>query len=262
MSSTSPKSHLMRRRPVVRVVLVLVSLIAAWHIFAQLLWIAPYSAAMRSLVPGNFLTSWQIPFFGQSWSVFAPDPINGNYHFYVRAVENVDGKQQNSEWIDAAEDELKLSRHNLLPPRAAGLANEQASKYRDAYSKLNEKQQEVVQANYYTGADWKSRFETALYKASGDDATARANAGSFITQHAYTSAYATQVAKTMWGEDVTTIRFAISRQNAVPFDQRNNPDAKPEPEQWSPTGWRGTFIMPGQSHKDFADTFKKLAEEK
>lgn len=259
---SSPNSHLMKRRPVVRVILVLVSLIAAWHIFAQLLWIAPYSAAMRSIVPGNFLTSWQIPFFGQSWSVFAPDPINGNYHFYIRAVETVDGKQQNSEWVDAADTELKLSHHNLFPPRAAGLANEQASKYRDAYGKLNDAQQKVVEANYYTGDNWKSRFETALYKASGDDATAKANAGSFITQNAFTTAYATQVARTMWGEDVTTIRFAISRQNAVPFDERNDPKAKQEPEQWSPTGWRGTFVMPGQSHQDFADTFKKLAEEK
>lgn len=259
---SSPTPRLMRRRPVVRVVLVLVSLIAAWHIFAQLLWIAPYSASMRSIVPGNLLTSWQIPFFGQSWSVFAPDPINGNYHFYIRAVEDVDGKQQNSKWIDAADTELKLSHHNLLPPRAAGLANEQASKYRDAYNKLTEAQLEVVKSNYYRGDDWKSRFENALYAASGDDETARANAGTFITQHAYTTAYATQVAKAMWGTDVDTIRFSISRQNAVPFDKRNDPDVKPEPEQWSPTGWRGAFTMPGQSEEDFADTFKKLAEEK
>ncbi len=81
-AATTP---LAKRRPVIRVVLVLVTLLTAWQVFAQFLWIAPASA-LRELVPGNLLMSWQIPWFGQSWSVFAPDPINGNYHLKVRAL--------------------------------------------------------------------------------------------------------------------------------------------------------------------------------
>jgi hypothetical protein len=259
--SSPSKRALMQRKPVVRVVVALLVLVTGFHLFAQFLWIAPASQ-LRALLPGNLLTAYQIPFFGQSWSVFAPDPINGNYHFKVRAVvADEQGAEITTKWVDAIDAENELAEHNLFPPRAAGLANEQATKYKNAFDELNDAQKAIVADHYWKGDDWKARFENALRGASGEDQELLGKANAFITANAFTDAYATQAAKAVWGDGVTAVQFEIYRQNVIPFAERNNPDATPEPKQIAETGWRGLFTMPGQSEKDFADTFKKLADK-
>ena len=249
-----------KRRPVIRVVLVLVTLLTAWQVFAQFLWIAPTSA-LRELVPGNFLLSWQIPWFGQSWSVFAPDPINGDYHFKVRAIVKERNEPAHmTQWVDATDAEYELQHHKLLQPRAAALASEQATDYKNAWDDLNDGQKAIVAAGWYEGDGWKGNFESALKRAAGNDEDAQAAAGAFISKNAFTLAYATQAARAVWGNDVVYVQIDIYRQNIVPFEQRHEPGAERPAKQLSPTGWRGTFTLPGQSQREFADVFKPLVE--
>src|SRR6218665_1803861 len=62
----------------------------------------------------------------------------------------------------------------------------------------------------------------------------------------------------IWGGKdvpVTKVQYDVGRQNVIPFDKRDDPNAKPEPYQPVITGWRGTIVMPEQSQSDFADTF-------
>ncbi|WP_254259713.1 DUF5819 family protein [Leucobacter chinensis] len=247
------------RSPIARVGLVLVTLFAGWHIFASFLWISPPSE-LRTLVPGKALSSYMIPWFGQSWSVFAPEPINGDYRLEVRAVikeEGAEGAEPSyvaTEWVSATDVELSKSRYNLFPPRAAILATQQSSKMLNQWKKLNKEQKEITALGYYEGDDWLGRMQIALDE-KGEDKNVVID---YIVQERYTSAYATQVAYAIWGEDrVTQVQFAVSRQNIIPFAERHNPDAKrPDPEIAN-TGWRGTLEMPGQSNKDFAETFLK-----
>lgn len=249
-----------KRRPVVRVVLVLVTLLTAWQVFAQFLWIAPVSA-LRELVPGNLLVSWQIPWFGQSWSVFAPDPINGDYHFKVRAiVKDGDQPARTTQWIDATDAEYRMQLHRLVQPRAGALASEQASNYKKAWDALNERQKAIVAAGWYEGENWKADFEAALRQAAGEDSDAQRALSSFISQNAFTQAYATQVARAVWGDDVVFVQVDIYRQNIIPFEDRHDAAAERPAKQLSPSGWRGTFTLPGQSQDAFAEVFKPLAE--
>lgn len=251
----NPKPSALKRRPVVRAVMVLLALVTAFHVFAQLLWIAPASQ-LRVLIPGDFLTSWQIPYFGQSWSVFAPDPINGNYVFKVRAlVPGTADETVQTQWIDATDAEYAAAKHNLLPPRGASLAAEQATKYKNAFDELNEDQQAVVADHFWSGSDWKVRLENALLKAADGDPDAVTHANVFITANAFTDAYATQVARAAWGDDVQSIQFDIYRQNITPFAERHEAHPTPQPKQRAATGWRGLFVMPDQDPHDFAATF-------
>lgn len=258
MSTSSPQ--IKKRRPLVRVVLVVVTLFAAWHIFAQFLWIAPVSV-IRQVVPGNLLTSYQLPFFGQSWSVFAPDPINGDHVFKVRAiVKDDDGDVRTTNWVNASEAELSAAQHNLFPPRGANLAEEQASNYKGAYDDLNEKQQAQVALGWYEGDDWMARMNKALAAnetPDNDIDAAAAYAGVFKQ----TDAYATQVAYAMWGDQVVFVQFDVYRQNIIPFYDRDNPDAVRPDKQLTPTGWRGTVEYDGQSRSEFRDWFAPRAVE-
>lgn len=82
-------------------------LFTAWHVFAWFLWIAPVSP-LREVVPGKLLTQYMIPFFGQSWSVFAPEPINGDNRMLVRAVVRENGADKTTEWVNVTDVETQL----------------------------------------------------------------------------------------------------------------------------------------------------------
>jgi hypothetical protein len=243
-----------RRRTIgQRIVVALVGVFAAWHVAASFLWIGPVTP-LRELVPGNLLTQYMLPWFGQSWSVFAPAPINGDYRLQVRAVlADRSGGEVATKWISATDAEHTLSMHNLFPPRAANLAVHQASNLKGAWDALTAEQKKITELNYFKNDDWLGRMQVAL-----NDVNKHANEAAvvnYIVQERYTDAYAVQVARAVWGDSVVRVQFQAQRQNIIPFVERHNPDVKLPPLQFAPTGWRGLIVMPGQSEEQFAEVF-------
>ena len=233
--------------PVVkRIVIVAMALFAAWHILASFLWIAPASPA-REVVPQGALRSYMLPMFGQSWSVFAPAPINGDYHLDVRAaLQNGDGEPTFTEWTRADLAELSYSRHNLFPPRSAGIAVSNATDLYTAYAELSAASKETVALNYFKD-DWHPRLRDAL--AEDPKAAAYLKAEDVVT------AYASQVAFAVWGDDVIRVQVKVSREGIVPFEQRLDDKAKrPEPVERN-LGWRGVMEYDGQSREQFRSYF-------
>lgn len=244
-----------------RLVAFLAVVLTAWHVFASFLWIAPYSAPAREVVPGNMLSQYMLPFFGQSWSVFAPEPINGDYHFNVRAViVDANGAERETGWVSATDVELSMIRYNLTPPRAGIQATEVASNYKKAYDKLPEVQRAIVGGDFAVD-EWQVGLRAALESQSGGetDAAQKSNAAQIdqlVAEERRATAYATQVAKAIWGDDVRSVQYRVSRQNIIPFAQRHNADAKrPEPTVVLP-GWRGLIVEDGQNEGNFAAVFR------
>lgn len=236
-------------------------LLTAWQVFASFLWIAPYSANAREVVPGDMLTSYMIPFFGQSWSVFAPEPINGDYHFNVRAViADESGVETETGWVSATDVELSMIQYNLTPPRAGIQSSEVASSYKDAFDRMGEVDRAIIAAEFSVD-DWEVGLRAALEASrDGDEQTAHSNRDAhidtLIAQERRSTAYATQVAKAIWGDEVQRVQYRVSRQNIIPFAQRHNPDAqRPEPMVVLP-GWRGLIVEDGQNEDNFAEVFR------
>lgn len=242
----------------VRLIAGLCVIATGWHIFATFLWIGP-SNGLRDAVPAKALSGYMLPLFGQSWSVFAPEPINGNVTLEVRAYVGDEGSGHVTDWVNASAAELDMAHHNLFPPRAAILGLEQGSKYKSAFDKLTDAEKKIVAAGYFVGDDWLDRLETGL-KAAGPNNTAaqKKNLESFLSQEKQTVAYATEVAKAMWGSGAQRVQVRASRQNITPFKDRLNPDAKPQPIRVVDSGWRGTFSFPGQNSGHFSDIFSNL----
>ncbi|WP_022919572.1 DUF5819 family protein [Ruania albidiflava] len=238
-----------------RVLILLGVFFTAWHVFATFLWIAPGSG-LRQVVPGTLLHDYMIPMHGQSWSVFAPNPINGDYRLQVRAVVGEGAEAIQTEWVDATAAELTMLTHNLFPPRASITALDVASRFKGAYDELNEAQQETVALGYYDGADWRDRLQAALLEHGNASAVM-----DYMETERLAAAYATQVSYAMWGQDVQQVQFIISRQNVIPFADRNDPDAERPPVQPAPTGWRGLVVEPGQSQERFAEIFLAGVQE-
>lgn len=243
------------KRPLIRrVVLILLAAFTAWHIFATFLWIAPASG-LRQVLPGDLLRSYMLPLFGQSWSVFAPEPINGDYKLRVRAVVIQDGEEKTSKWVDATAAELSMSTHHLFPARAAILASETAQAYKRAYDDLGTAHHRIAGLSYFKGDDWTERLRGDLRKQGRDS-----DLDDFLEAERQTTAYATQVAYAVWPGELVRVQFEISRQNVVPFDRRNDPDKKRPKPKIVETGWRGPAEEPGQSRAAFTETFRKGLE--
>ncbi|KAB1645090.1 DUF5819 family protein [Gulosibacter chungangensis] len=242
-----------KRSPLVRGVLAALSLVTAWHIFASFLWIAPYSP-LREIPTQQVLSSYMIPFFGQSWSVFAPAPINGSYTLKVRAIVDENGTLTETDWVDATAVELDMIQNNLFPPRAGLQAAEVASQHKSSYDALTDDHQVIVELNYFEG-DWEARLEEKMASYGDEDLVE----DFMVTEH-MTVAYATQVALAVWGDDVVRVQYEVSRQNVVPFAERNDSDAQRPAVQIVSTGWRGLAKNPGQSDEAFAETFLRVYE--
>ena len=212
------------------------------------------------------LSSYMLPFFGQSWSVFAPEPINGDYHFNVRAlVIEEDGSERETGWVSATDVELSMIQYNLFPPRAGIQSSEVASNYKNAYDKLESVQQTIVGGDF-TVDKWEIGLEAALNNQPGqtEDGTQiepnAVNIEGALAQEHMATAYATQVARAIWGEGVSQVQFRVSRQNIIPFAERHNPDAvRPEPTVVLP-GWRAPLVEVGQNDENFANVFRKQFE--
>lgn len=249
-----------QRRPwYVKVVALLAVLLTAWHVFASFLWIAPYNY-MREIVPGNALSNYMIPMFGQSWSVFAPEPINGDYKLRVRAETNINGTLTATKWVDVTETELaQWKTHNLFPPRASGFAMQQASGYKGVYDKLSPDQQKIAAGGYYKGADSLERLERDIRaqaaKPSVTDSVNNINISKFMAEERRTAAFVTQVARAVWGADVEHIQFEVSRQNVIPFQKRNDENAQKPAAVVLGTGWRAVTVEDLQDGEEFREVF-------
>lgn len=244
----------LRRWPV-RIASTGLVLLTLWHVFASFLWIYPPSA-LRQLPPAGALSSYMLPMFGQSWSVFAPEPINGDYHFNVRAlVTNEEGIKVETGWVSATDVELSMVKNNLFPPRAGIQAEELAGNFKQGWDGLAPEQRDLTLEDY-TVADWITTLDEDLQGADNEvDPTTYVNVDRMAT------AYATQVAYAVWGDDdVVAVQFRVSRQNVVPFADRNDPSAtRPDPVVILP-GWREPQIETGQSQEQFTAVFRSQYE--
>jgi len=243
----------------VRAVAFLAVLFTAWHVFASFLWIAPPSP-LREVVPGKALASYMLPFFGQSWSVFAPEPINGDYHFNVRAVIVEGGERVETGWVSATDVELSMIRYNLTPPRGGIQSSELASDFKKAWDALGDQQRAILAERYIGNADQlRSDLEESIVDGEGRSVTAE-QIDAYLRQEERSMAYATQVARAIWGPSVEEVQVRVSRQNIIPFGQRHNPEAKrPEPKV-SLDGWREPRVNPGQNEDNFARVFREQYE--
>ncbi|WOF22673.1 DUF5819 family protein [Microbacterium betulae] len=238
-----------RRRVLTRVVMYVAVAVTAWHVFASFLWIAPTSP-LREVVPQKLLSGYMLPMFGQSWSVFAPEPINGDYRFDVRAL--VDGEE--TEWVSASDVEISMIRYNLFPPRGGIQAVDVSSQFKGAWDELDADQQAVAELNYFKD-DGEGRMTEAMASYGGEAAVQ-----GYVEQEHRATAYATQVAYAIWGDDVERVQFQATRQNVVPFADRHDPDAERPGVQYSPTGWRAPVVEDGQSQESFAAVFRSAYE--
>lgn len=252
---------LKRRSWWLRALMVVAAAFTAWHVLASFLWIAPNGPA-RKAVPEKALKSYMLPMFGQSWSVFAPEPVNGDNRMFVRAVVDENGEEKATKWLPVTDIETQLMTHKIFPARAGNQSINLASDYRSGYQKLDDAQQRIVGLNYYK-PEWSRRLQSDLRNPVDEDGqpvqTKSASAVSgYIDADFRAVRYATQVARAVWGDHVLRVQYRMERQNVIPFEKRHDRTAERPDTQYTPTGWRGVQVATHQQDEAFAKTFRRL----
>lgn len=222
------------------------------HFAVTFLWNAPPNPVKE--VIGGQVSSYMRPFFVQNWSLFAPDPINTEEEILVRAkVSGPDGETEVTPWVSATEREWLVVDHNPVPSRASRLSSNLHRRLMSAWRRLSEEQRLVLTEPYDGTADWTVLADdlTAATRGAEDGRVA-----TMVRADRVATAYATQVARALWGDDVGSVQIRL-RSTPVPrWPDRFVPEPDPATASVRQFGWRPVLVAAGQDDDAFAAAFR------
>ncbi|GAA4774002.1 DUF5819 family protein [Microbacterium gilvum] len=225
-----------------RTVVAVLTAFAAWHILTTFLWAAP-AAPERDAAPGGILASSIQPLFDQDAAAFAAAgaPVRVDVRAALEAGEG--DAAEITGWVAASEVELSTA-SGIAVPRSAALAASAGRDLLDAWLALSDAQRQTAALNWFRDG-WDSRLADGL----GEDDAARA----YLDADETLTAYATQVAAAVWGEDVARVQFHVTTEPSAA--DRGDQAASTGTGLASETGWRGLVVRAGQDPVAFADAF-------
>lgn len=235
---------------------VAVCLVLAWHFLATYTWNASPNAT-REAIGDKALTAYMIPLFGQSWSVFAPNPGSTNQSLEVRALVDKDGVETETEWFSLTEfsTERDVQLHPI--PSRMYLNNYiLADRYFDSAMAIPENIRDVAGRDYF-GDSWGDPLRNDLLAAMGT--TESANVDNFVNYELTVLGLVSEVAIARWGDDVTKVQVRIVKTPVVPFAERHT-DATTE-STYFVDGWRTPVRIPGLDTAVFQAKFSEGGNE-
>lgn len=231
-------------------------LLAAAHIALTAVFNVPSTEVKYEALPGRAADAWIRPYFVQDYRIFAPDPASADRNLWVRAwVETPDGERVETKWVDVTAIELAEPYRRVLRKQLTVIGAEQLM---TSFGKLTEAQKAVVEENFHTSPDLAELNEALL---AADDANA-GDVRSFIRATNYTTSYATQAARALWGDDgeILAVQTRSVYSPVIRWDDRNDPDAVRPDSSYTQLGWRPVLDWSQQSEDAFARTFLHWAE--
>jgi len=234
-----------------RIMAVVVLLVLAWHFLATYTWNASPNAT-RKAIGDSALTAYMIPMFGQSWSVFAPNPGSVNQSLDVRAVVSKDGKETTTGWYSlthrAATQDIQL---HPIPSRMYLNDFILANRYYDSALAIESSARDTAGASYL-GKDWPSTLQHTMLGALKVETSPAVS--TFMDYERTVVGLASEVALARWGDHVTRVEVRVLKKPVVPFAQRND---KVTPEtSYFVDGWRAVTPVPGTDTAVFRAMFR------
>lgn len=226
-----------------RIAAIVCALFLLFHFTSTFLWETGKNQ-LRTPWVDSVLQSYMLPMFGQSWAVFAPNPISVDHSFEVRARLRDDaGNVQNTGWIKVTDQELqKYVHHHLIPSRINLQTPTMASDLFKSNEKLSKEGQKAIAENLLAGGygptdnnpSWLAT-EKQLLKDS-NSSTAAINQS--VRDQRIATGLATVIAQTTTDKEVVAVQFRAVKQGVVSFENRHNPNVKRPDPSYLVFGWR------------------------
>lgn len=229
------------------ITMVVVLALVATHMFFTAVVNVPYSELKYGPLPGRTADAYTRPFFVQNYRIFAPNPASENRSLWVRAwIEDESGERSETEWTNVTAVELAATYRHVLRKQLTIIG---AERYMGAYRALNEEQREILRTgNFHRDGD-REILEQRL--AAAGSATA------YMTASDYVTAYSTQVAHALYGEDheILAVQSRVVYNPVIRWNDRFDPDAVPPDSIVTFEGWREPLEYADQDREEFARTF-------
>ncbi|GAA0958178.1 DUF5819 family protein [Frigoribacterium faeni] len=218
------------RRTASRVALALAVLVLAGHLGATLLW-SSAGNPVRTAVGEQTLRGYMLPFFQQSWSVFAPEPVSSDISLDVRAHRA--GSTDATEWFTVTDRDIANGvTHHLIPSRAYLTNFSLARGWFQSYDALGDGAGAAV-GRSQIGGDWRQALNDDVQASS---TASEPTVAAYVDYEDALNRIASSVAVAQWGE-VDDVQVRVRITPVTPFEQRADPVADPE-FRFVTSGWR------------------------
>ena len=181
------------------------------------------------------------PFFGQSWRLFAPDPIDEDMSLLVQgAYVDGDGNLRATPWVNWTRVEQDVIEHRLIGGRAGYITTKFYPRLDDEFQELESPEQKAISARTSPLAppSWDELRDYLARIGPDEDDLA-----DYLRYDQAAIRLATDVVNARWpSRDVTAVRYALREQGVVPYDARHGTKAERQEARPPATvrigGWR------------------------
>jgi hypothetical protein len=210
----------------------------------------PVSEAVDSQL--NYLR----PFFGQSWRLFAPNPVDEDKALLVQGAY-VDGKGdlRSTPWVNWTSVEQDVIEHRLIGGRAGYITTKIYGALDEEFRELESPEQKALAARTSPLAppSW-AVLEDYLARIGPDED----DLADYLRYDRAATRLATDVIASRFPtRDITAVRYALREQGVVPYDARHQSKAERQEARPAPTirvgGWRTPTYGPKAEGRGVAD---------
>jgi hypothetical protein len=216
------------------------------------------AAVPTNPVSGFFSTqvSYLSPFFGQSWRLFAPNPISADQTLLVQgAYVDDSGNLRKTPWVNWTKVEQDVIEHRLIGGRAGYISTKIYGALGEEFQEMeNPKQKELsARTSALAPPTWDELRDYLAGIGPDEDDLA-----DYLRYDRAAARLATEVITARYPDrELTAVRYALRDQGVTPFKDRHGSEAerkaaRPEPNM-RVDGWRSPTFGPAAEQRGVAD---------
>jgi hypothetical protein len=201
-------------------------------------------------------TEYLSPFFGQSWRLFAPNPINADQTLLVQgAYVDGDGNLRKTPWVNWTKVEQDVIEHRLIGGRAGYISTKIYGALGEEFEEMENPEQKALSARTSPLAppSWKELRDYLARIGPDEDDLA-----DYMRYDRAAARLATEVIASRYPtRNLTAVRYALRDQGVTPFADRHGSKAERKAARPAPKmridGWRIPTYGPVAEQRGVAD---------
>jgi hypothetical protein len=195
------------------------------------------------------------PFFGQSWRLFAPNPVDEDKTLLVQGAYVDDaGELQTTSWINWTKVEQDVIEHRLVGGRAGYITTKFYSSLDEEFQELENPEQKVLseRTSPLDPPSWRA-LQTYLARIGPDED----DLADYLRYDKAAIRLASDVVAARTPYELTAVRYALREHGVVPYDARHLDEAERQESRPNATvrigGWRAPTYGPAAELRGVAD---------
>jgi len=185
------------------------------------------------------------PFFGQSWRLFAPNPIDEDRNLLVQgAYVGEDGEVRVTPWVDWTSVEQDVIEHRLVGGRAGYISTKIYGALNEEFQEMEPAQRSLAERSSALSPPSWDTLRASLLRVGPDTG----DVDDYLRYDRAAARLATSVLLARSSRKITAVRYALREQDVVPYDDRHGNSAERKAARpdaiMRVSGWRTPTLGP------------------